>query len=110
MESEPNTERPQDELRATPIVIVGIVGSILTVVIILLLSVLFLHEKQGEIYSKSSAPGPDDLRRRRSEQREVLTEYRWVDEKQGIVRIPIDRAMELLVKESAEKRDSRSGK
>jgi len=110
METDPKTERPQDEIRATPIVIVGIVGSILTVVIILLLSVLFLHAKQAEIYDKSSGPAPDDIRRLRSEQLETLTEYRWVDEKKGIVRIPIDRAMDLLVKESAEKRDSGSGK
>lgn len=48
------------------------------------------------------------------ERRELLTEHRakekaestsygWVDQKAGIVRIPIDRAMELVVREHAKK-------
>lgn len=32
---------------------------------------------------------------------EELTTYGWVDKDQGVVRIPIDRAMDLVVKESA---------
>ena len=31
--------------------------------------------------------------------------YRWVDEKKGLVRIPIDRAIELMVKEAAKAGD-----
>jgi hypothetical protein len=31
---------------------------------------------------------------------EELSTYGWVDEEQGVVRIPIDRAMDLLVKEA----------
>ncbi len=33
----------------------------------------------------------------RSEEEEVLTTYGWVDKDRGLVRIPIDRAMDLLV-------------
>ncbi|MBI2496703.1 MAG: hypothetical protein HYV75_01820 [Opitutae bacterium] len=33
----------------------------------------------------------------------AATTYGWVDEKAGIVRLPIDRAMELVVKEHAQK-------
>ena len=59
-----DNQRPQDELRASPIVIAGVVS------------------QMGEINS-----------------------WRWISEKDGVVRIPIDRAMELVVEEEARKRD-----
>ena len=38
----------------------------------------------------------EQLRRLRSEENVTLESYGWVDRSQGIVRIPIDRAMELV--------------
>jgi hypothetical protein len=40
----------------------------------------------------------EDLKKMREAEDRVLNSYGWVDEKAGIVRIPIDRAMELIVK------------
>ena len=37
-----------------------------------------------------------DVGRLRAEEEQVLTSYGWVDERAGVVRIPIDRAIELL--------------
>jgi hypothetical protein len=37
-----------------------------------------------------------DIRAQRREEHEVLTSYGWVDEKRGIVRIPIEDAMRLV--------------
>jgi hypothetical protein len=47
-----------------------------------------------------SAPAFDlaALRRQKSA---MLDEYRWIDPSRGVVRIPIDRAMQLLVERSA---------
>jgi hypothetical protein len=43
-------------------------------------------------------PAPLALRRKlRAEEDAILTTYQWVDKKAGVVRLPIDRAMELLV-------------
>lgn len=39
------------------------------------------------------------------EENALLSEYRWVDKEQGIVQIPIDRAMELLVEQGLPARD-----
>ena len=39
---------------------------------------------------------PADLQRYLKQQNEVLDSYGWVDRKNGVVRIPIDRAMDLL--------------
>jgi hypothetical protein len=40
---------------------------------------------------------PQDLKRYRAEQDKILGSYGWVDTQAGIVRIPIDRAMDLLL-------------
>lgn len=42
-----------------------------------------------------------DLDALREEKRAMLSEYRWVDRGTGVVRIPIERAMELLAARSA---------
>lgn len=54
--------------------------------------------------NKVSPPGPRlqihparDLKELRQGEDEKLNSYRWVDQKAGIVRIPIDRAMDLLI-------------
>jgi hypothetical protein len=39
------------------------------------------------------------LRQLRAQEREVLDHYGWVDKNQGIVRMPIDRAIDLLVEQ-----------
>ena len=39
----------------------------------------------------------------RSKEQTESTSYAWVDQKAGIVRLPIDRAMELVVREHAKK-------
>jgi hypothetical protein len=40
-----------------------------------------------------------DLRQFRAGEDEVLNSYGWVDPAKGVVRIPVDRAMELVAKE-----------
>jgi hypothetical protein len=44
---------------------------------------------------------PGTLRQLHTEEQEILTHYAWVDKSQGIVRIPIDRALELVAKNPA---------
>jgi hypothetical protein len=39
-----------------------------------------------------------DVETLRAEERELLTSYGWVDEKAGVVRIPIEQAKELLLR------------
>lgn len=42
---------------------------------------------------------PGALRQLRAKERDVLHHYAWVDKNQGVVRIPIERAIDLLAKE-----------
>ena len=54
---------------------------------------------QPSIESHPTLPYEDVIAMRQAD-REVLRSYGWVDRKQGIARIPIDRAIEQLVEES----------
>jgi hypothetical protein len=40
---------------------------------------------------------PDDLAKFRAEEAAALNSYGWVDQDKGIVRMPIDRAMDLVL-------------
>ena len=40
---------------------------------------------------------PKDLKQYKAAQGEILNSYGWVDQKAGVVRIPIDRAMDILL-------------
>jgi hypothetical protein len=77
--------------------VVGIVGAVLLFVVIVLLQAVFNREDRAEQRRKAEATPADQLTLVRSEQQEILNSYRWIDEKSGVVAIPIDRAMRLLV-------------
>jgi hypothetical protein len=57
---------------------------------------------QAPASSMQSAPQLD-LRALREQKRAMLSEYRWIDPGEGVVRIPIERAMALLVARSGAK-------
>ncbi len=45
------------------------------------------------------AHAPEDLRKFRGEEEAILNSYGWVNQQAGVARIPIDRAMQLLVQQ-----------
>lgn len=45
-----------------------------------------------------------DLERFRAQEEETLSTYGWVDRQKGVVRIPIERAMEIVAREGLPKR------
>jgi len=53
---------------------------------------------------------PKDLKQYKAAQDEILKGYEWVDQKSGIVRIPIDRAMDILVQKGLPVRGATSTK
>ena len=63
----------------------------------------FLIWEKQEAASKTSPLLPDDLRRLRNQQMGEINAYRWVSEKDGVVRIPVERAMEIVAAEEAGK-------
>ena len=77
-----------------------IVGAILVYVVIILLQGVFYRTQEAEVARKTFGIPPQDLTLARSTQLEVLSSYRWLDQPRGVVRVPIDRAMELVIQES----------
>ena len=85
--------------------IVGAVGVILLAVVVILLQVLFHRTAEAERWRKVVSQQPQELRRVQAEQLERINGYRWVDEPNGVVAIPVDRAMELVIQEARETGD-----
>ena len=79
---------------------VGIVGTILVIVIVVWLQGLYESVHRDELQRKVVDEAPAELRRLRAAQRTRLQETGWVDRKNGVVAIPIGRAMELLVRDA----------
>jgi hypothetical protein len=55
-------------------------------------------ERQATPRPRLQVDAPNELRQMRQAEEAVLNSYGWVDKSAGIVRIPVDRAMEILSK------------
>ncbi|MCU0232152.1 MAG: hypothetical protein MUC67_12400 [Acidobacteria bacterium] len=76
--------------------VVAIVGTLILVLIIVGLQALFYHvenDAYAQVYSEPNL----DLKMVRAQQLELLNSYGWIDREKGVVRVPIDRAMEMVV-------------
>ena len=87
-------------------------GLILAVVLLVLIIVglnIFYNMTEDEIvYENVLSQKNPRLQELRAEETKKLTSYAWVDSSKGIVRIPVDRAMELMVNEAYTKRTGHS--
>lgn len=79
--------------------VIGIIGTILIFVAIVVLQALFFHMQEGEMERKVYRQTNEEIRSLRADQLERLNSYGWVDQAGGIAHIPIDRAMELVASE-----------
>ncbi len=77
----------------------GILLSVLVLVLILLVQGWFYKAQSDEYVRKIIEPRAEELASANAEQQEALHSYRVVDAEQGTVAIPIERAMELVVRE-----------
>jgi len=80
--------------------VVGIIGAILLFVIIVLLQAWFYRAEQAEQYRKVFSQPYQELQTVDNEQLEQLGSYGWVSEPDGVVHIPIERAMQLVAAEA----------
>ena len=73
------------------------VGAILLLAVILFgLQFYFDRSLEQQVYVKVLAPESQALRDLRAREDEELHSYRFVDREKGVVRLPIERAMELV--------------
>ena len=76
---------------------IGIIAFL--VVVILLLNDYFMASKEELVYNVYLKPESTEIRDIRALDIENLTTYKCLDEKNGVYRIPIERAMQLLAEE-----------
>lgn len=86
---------PQSGLLA----VIGVVSAVVLVAVIAVLQGLYYRAEQQENLKKAVMV-PSEAQAVRAEQLGQLQGYRVVDPQQGIVAIPIERAMELVVHEA----------
>ncbi len=84
---------------AKTIIYVGIVGTVAVFLIVILLQIVFYQTQEMETYRKVVSQDPEELTQLVSQQQTELNTYGWVDEANGIARVPIYRAMELTVQD-----------
>ena len=81
------------------VVLAGLLGVILTIAAIMALQVLYYRYVTGVEASEKFSEPSAKLQKVLAEQEERLAEYRRIDAENGVVAIPIERAMELVVGE-----------
>jgi hypothetical protein len=94
-ESPIETDDPDAWTTAT----VGIVGTMLVILAVVLVQGLYESQSRLELKRKVVDEAPQELRVLRAAQMARLHETGWVDRQNGFVAIPIDRAMALLLAE-----------
>lgn len=98
-------DRPQDEVPASPIFVVGIVSSLLVFASVVGLAALFISVQKADAESKREPSRSRIVEE--SQQHANLAEYRILDPEKKIVRIPIERAMDLVVEDLRKEGDKR---
>ena len=81
------------------IVTIGVLLVVLTFVLILLVQGWFYQAQHEEYVRKVVEPRAEELLSAQAEQQEAVTSYRVLDADAGKVGIPVERAMELVVRE-----------
>ena len=90
-----------DNPRTTFIFLFVLVAAFVLTGIVLAVDQFFEISVREEIENKLLRPESAQLRQLRADEEAKLTRYQWVDEKKGVVRIPLDRARELVLSEWA---------
>jgi hypothetical protein len=92
-------QRERDEPKAGLIAVIGVVGVIWLVAIVLGTQALYYEADRAQTQEKIHAVVAAEHQQLRDQQLADLNSYRWIDKERGVAGIPIDRAMELSVRE-----------
>lgn len=91
----------KDEVPTSTVALVGAVGVLALLVILLALDLVYRRVAAWQEAVKNIVKPRPSVAAALAEEEALLHEYRLVDAKNGVVRIPIERAMELVVAELA---------
>ncbi len=88
-----------DDIDTKMVATVGVVSVLIVVGSILAIQVLYNNFDRAEAERKVIAVESADVRNLLAEQEARLNRAGWIDRQQGLIAIPIERAMELVVEE-----------
>ncbi|CAN97759.1 MULTISPECIES: hypothetical protein [Sorangium] len=99
-EAQAEVDRPNNSL-----IFVIVIATLLSIVVtVLFVNEIFKATMEREISTKVLEPPSSGVRSLRAWEKERLSHYQWADEKKGVVRIPVDQAVALTLKDYQEKR------
>lgn len=81
------------------VAVVAVVSVVLLLAIIIALRAMFQRAQDAEYYAKVVAQPQTELSDLWDKQRTALNSLRWLDAQQGVISLPIDRAMALTIAE-----------
>jgi hypothetical protein len=93
----------------TRLVVIGLIFVALVVVALVVVNELFIYTKERDIQNTVLKPESVAIRDLRAHEDEVLSSFKVLDDSNGVYQIPIDRAMDLVVKEAAIKQTKPQG-
>jgi len=96
-EAEPENE--QDRPKNSMLGVIVFTTLALLTVIVLIVSQIFRSVFNHEVSTKQLEHQGSELRELRAQEQARLSRYQWVSQKDGVVRIPVDRARELTLLE-----------
>jgi hypothetical protein len=101
LENNSNPGYEKRDVNVKKLVLWGIVGIVIVVISLVALTEYFLITKEDYYYRAIEKPRSRELMELRERETEELNSYELIDEEKGIYRIPIKRAMELIVEEES---------
>ncbi|MGD1276989.1 MAG: hypothetical protein ABR964_07185 [Tepidisphaeraceae bacterium] len=87
----------KQEVNVPLVLTIGIVSGVLLVVMIIGTEAWYRSEEQSEIAAKAREYPYQPLIDLKASGSKRISEYRWVDRNNGVVAIPIERAMQIMV-------------
>ena len=84
------------------ILIFGVIGVVVLVATVGLIQLYFAWAHGNEVESQVLLPPSTELRNMRAREEKDLTTYGYTDQTRTVVRLPIERSMELLAQEAAQ--------
>ncbi len=98
------TNKPKwhDDPNTQMTIVVGAIGVFIVFLIIVGLQAFFYHTQKSQTREKSYGYAFDKLRNAQSQQEQQLHAYRWINQAQGVVAIPIEQAMQLTIRDLQE--------
>ena len=100
--------KDSDGLNTPVIAVVGFVSAVLTFALIVAVQVLYYQVATAETDRKVIAVRAEEADDQLAQQDAKLARYGWVDHAQGRVAVPVERAMELVVRDLQEQQKTQT--